>query len=150
MHNSREILATTGFFNHTIGPVYRMLGNPITPAWNIKGWQFEVTNGSIEEAESALVIVSRLVNRDSDPLPYPLVHVSLTDRWEDVMGSRILEPDEYLAGALDPSQPVQPGENFTAVITIENPSEEATGFKLNVCYREGPETVRCAIEDFKN
>jgi len=150
IHNSRETLATTGFFNQTIAPVYRMLGNPITPAWNIKGWQFEVTNGSIDEAESALVIVSRLVNRDSDPLPYPLVHVSLTNRWEDVMGSRILEPDEYLAGALDPTQPVQPGENFTAVITIENPSEEATGFKLNVCYRDGPETVRCAIEDFKN
>ncbi len=150
MHNSREILATTGFFNQTIGPVYRMLGDPITPAWNIKGWQFEVTNGSIEEAESALVIVSRLVNRDASPLPYPLVHVSLTDRWEDVMGSRILEPGEYLAGAVDPGQPVRPGESFTAVITIENPAEEATGFKLNVCYREGPETVRCAIEDFKN
>ncbi|MGI9204833.1 MAG: DUF3426 domain-containing protein [Woeseiaceae bacterium] len=150
IHNSREILATTGFFNHTIGPVYRMLGDPVTPAWNIKGWQFEVTNGSIEEAESALVIVSKLVNRDANPLPYPLVHVSLTDRWEDVMGSRILEPGEYLAGAVDPGQPVLPGENFTAVITIENPSEEATGFKLNVCYREGPETVRCAIEDFKN
>jgi predicted Zn finger-like uncharacterized protein len=150
IHNSREILATTGFFNQTIGPVYRMLGDPVTPAWNIKGWQFEVTNGSIEEAESALVIVSRLVNRDSNPLPYPLVHVSLTDRWEDVMGSRILEPGEYLAGAVDADQPVLPGENFTAVITIDNPAAEATGFKLNVCYREGPETVRCAIEDFKN
>lgn len=150
IHNSREILATTGFFKQTIGPVYRLLGDPITPAWNIKGWQFEVTSGSIEEAESALVIVSRLVNRDASPLPYPLVHVSLTDRWEDVMGSRILEPGEYLAGAVDPEQPVLPSEYFTAVITIENPSEEATGFKLNVCYREGPETVRCAIEDFKN
>jgi len=96
-----------------------------------------------------LVIVSRLINQSDTELPYPLVHVSLTDRWEDIMGSRVLEPGEYLAGALDPSTPVPPGQNFTAVITIENPATEATGFKLYVCYRQKPGVVRCAIEDFK-
>jgi hypothetical protein len=150
IHNSRESLATMGFFNQTIAPVYRMLGNPVTPSWDIKGWQFEVTNGNVDDAETTLTIVSRIVNRTESPLPYPLVHVSLTDRWEENMGSRILEPGDYLAGDLDPSRPVQPGENFTAVITIEDPSTEATGFKLNVCYRVSPGTVRCAIEDFKN
>lgn len=150
IHSSRESLATIGLFNQTVAPVYRMLGSPVTPAWDIKGWQFEVTNGSVDESEMALTIVSRIVNRAEQPLPYPLVHVSLTDRWEDIMGSRILEPGEYLAGDLDPSSPVLPGENFTAVITIENPSAEATGFKLNVCYRVSSGTVRCAIEDFKN
>ena len=150
IHNSRESLATIGLFNQTIAPVYRMLGRPVTPEWNIKGWQFEVTNGNVDESESALTIVSRIVNRAEQPLPYPLIHVSLTDRWEDVMGSRILEPGEYLAGDLDPSSPVLPGENFTAVITIDNPSAEATGFKLYVCYRVSSGTVRCADQDFKN
>lgn len=149
IHNSRESLATVGLFNQTIAPIYRMLGSPVTPSWDIKGWQFEATNGNVDEDETALTIVSRIVNRSKKPLPYPLVHVSLTDRWEDIMGSRILEPGEYLAGDLDPSSPVLPGENFTAVISIENPSAEATGFKLNVCYRVAPGTVRCAIEDFK-
>ena len=150
IHHSRESLATFGFFNQTIAPVYRMLGNPVTPEWDIKGWQFEATNGNVDADETTLTIVSRIANRSTQPLPYPLVHVSLTDRFEDIMGSRILEPGEYLAGDLDPSRPVAPGEDFTAVITIENPSAEATGFKLNVCYRVVPGTVRCAIEDFKN
>lgn len=150
VHNSRDSLATNDLFARTIAPIYRMLGMPVTPAWNIKGWQFEATNGNVDESETSLTIVSRIVNRADRPLPYPLVHVSLTDRWEDIMGSRILEPGEYLAGDLDPSSPVLPGENFTAVITIENPSAEATGFKLNVCYRVRTGTVRCAIEDFKN
>ena len=149
IHHSRESLATVGLFNQTIAPIYRMLGSPVTPSWDIKGWQFEATNGNVDENETVLTIVSRIVNRSGQPLPYPLVHVSLTDRWEDIMGSRILEPGEYLAGDLDPSSPVLPGENFTAVISIENPSAEATGFKLNVCYRVAPGTVRCAIEDFK-
>jgi predicted Zn finger-like uncharacterized protein len=150
MHAYRETLSTYGFFNQTVGPVYRMLGNPVTPQWDIKGWQFEATNGSVAEASEVLTIVSRIGNKSQQPLPYPLVHVSLTDRYEEIIGSRVLEPNEYLAGDLDPSKPVVFGENFTAVITIDEPSAEATGFKLNVCYRDGPTRVRCAIEDFKN
>ena len=150
MHAYRETLSTYGFFNQTVGPVYRMLGNPVTPEWDIKGWQFEATNGSVAEASEVLTIVSRIGNKSQQPLPYPLVHVSLTDRYEEIIGSRVLEPNEYLAGDLDPSKPVVFGENFTAVITIDEPSAEATGFKLNVCYRVGPTRVRCAIEDFKN
>jgi hypothetical protein len=150
MHGTRDSLATIGFFNQTMGPVYRMLGNPITPQWDIKGWQFESTSGSTDEDEKVLTVFSRLVNKSEQPLPFPLVHVSLTDRWEEIIGSRVLEPNDYLAGDLDPSKPVTPGENFTAVITIDSPSDEATGFKLNVCYRVSPGRVRCAIEDFKN
>jgi len=150
VHNFRQPLATFGFFSATVAPIYRMLGSPITPDWDIKGWQFEATNGSVNEEETTLTIVSRIANRSDQPLPYPLVHVSLTNRFEDIMGSRILEPAEYLAGDGDPSRPVAPGENFNAVITVEDPSVDATGFKLNVCYRVETGTVRCAIEDFKN
>jgi len=149
MHGTRDSLATYGFFNQTMGPVYRMLGSPITPQWDIKGWQFESTTGSTDENEAVLTVFSRLVNKSELPLPFPLVHVSLTDRWEEVIGSRVLEPNEYLAGDLDPSKPVTPGETFTAVITIASPSEDATGFKLDVCYRVSPGRVRCANEDFK-
>jgi hypothetical protein len=149
-HAYREELSTYDLFNQTFGPIYRMLGNPVTPEWDIKGWQFEATNGSVAEGEDVLTIFSRIGNRSEQPLPYPLVHVSLTDRWEEIIGSRVLEPNEYLVGDLDPSRPVVPGDNFTAVITVEEPSDDATGFKVNVCYRVSPGRVRCATEDFKN
>jgi len=150
IHAYREELSTFDLFNKTIGVVYRVFGNPVTPEWDIKGWQFEATNGSVAEGEDVLTIFSRIGNRSEQPLPYPLVHVSLTDRWEEIIGSRVLEPNEYLAGNLDPSTPVVPGDNFTAVITLDEPSVDATGFKLNVCYRVGPGRVRCATEDFKD
>lgn len=150
IHAYRETLSTYGLFNQTIGSVYRLLGQHVTPAWNILGWQFEATNGSIADDRNVLTILSRIGNNSQSPLPYPLVHVSLTDRFEEIVGSRVLTPDEYLAGDLDPGRPVIPGENFTAVITIDEPSVDATGFKLNVCYRAVPGKVRCATEDFKN
>jgi hypothetical protein len=150
IHASRESLMTIGAFNQTIAPVYRLLGNPVTPQWDIKGWQFQTTNGSTNEEGDLLTIFSTVANRSAQPLPYPLVHVSLTDRWEEIIGSRVLEPKDYLAGDLDPSRPVAAGDKFTAVISIRAPSAEATGFKLNVCYRVAPGQVRCATEDFKD
>ena len=149
IHTSRESLATFGAFNQTVAPLYRLFGSPVTPTWDIKGWQFEATNGSTDETDSLLTVYSRISNRSSSALPYPLVHISLTDRYEEIVGSRVLEPNEYLAGNADPSRPVAAGDNFTAVITITAPSDEATGFKLNVCYRVLPGRVRCAVEDFK-
>lgn len=150
VHANRDSLSTSELFNQTVGQVYRVLGKPITPEWSIKGWQFEATNGSIAEGDDVLTIFSRIGNRSEQPLPYPLVHVSLTDRWEEIIGSAILEPGEYLAADQNPNQPVTPGDNFTAVITIDEPSVDATGFKLNVCYRLSPGRVRCATEDFKD
>ena len=150
MHQARQSLATYGAFNHTIGPIYRVLGKPVTPDWDIKGWQFEATNGSVDEREELLTIYSRIANKSNQSLPYPLIHVSLTDRWEEIIGSRVLEPNEYLASDLDPRKPVPFGENFTAGITIASPSAEATGFKLNICYRVAQGRVRCATQDFKD
>ena len=149
VHSSREYLATFGAFNQTIGPVYRVMGNAVTPAWNIKGWQFETTNGSTDENEQQLTIRSRISNRSDQALPYPLVHVSLTDRWEEIVASRVLEPSEYLTGNPDPRKPVAAGEKFTAVITLATPPPEVTGFKLNVCYRVAAGRLSCATEDFK-
>ena len=149
IHHSREALATSATFQDTVGPVYRMVGSPVTPAWDIKGWRFEATKGSTDEESQVLTIYSRIGNTSQQALPYPLVHVSLNDRFEEVIGSRVLEPVEYLVGNSDPRRPVEPGNTFDAVISIESPSVDATGFKLNVCYRLTTGQLRCAIEDFK-
>ena len=164
MHHSREALATIPAFNQVVGPVYRMLGEPVTPSWDISGWRFEATKGSTEmvgevdaageidetvENDEVLTIYSRVGNKSDQALPYPLVHLSLTDRFEDIIGSRVLEPGEYLAENADPRKLVPPGNTFNAVISIDSPSEKATGFKLNVCYRLASGQLRCAIEDFK-
>ena len=149
MHQSREALATMPTFNGLIGPIYRALGRPLQPAWDITGWRFEATKGSTDQNDSELTIYSRIGNKSDGPLPYPLIGISLTDRFEETIGSRVLDPAEYLANDLDPRKLVQPGNTFNAVISIQSPSDDATGFKLNVCYRLSGELLRCAIEDFK-
>ena len=149
IHQSREALATIPAFNNTVGQVYRAIGRPVQPAWDITGWRFEATKGSTEGESEELTIYSRLGNNSDSPLPYPLIGISLTDRFEETIGSRVLDPVEYLPTDLDPRKLVEPGNTFNAVITIKSTSENATGFKLNVCYRLSNGRLRCAIDDFK-
>ncbi|MGB5740648.1 MAG: zinc-ribbon and DUF3426 domain-containing protein [Woeseia sp.] len=149
LHANRDALATRGWFQEIVAPVYATMGQPISPAWDISGWQFQSTNGSTDDASQHLTIYTRIANESDKPLPYPLIHVSLTDRWDDVIGSRLLAPQDYLAGAGNPDRPVAAGASFAAVITIETPAPDATGFKLNVCYPLAGKRLRCAIEDFR-
>jgi len=149
LHQSREALATVPAFNDAIAPVYRMLGKPITPAWDVTGWTVEATTGSTDENEEMLTVYARVANRSDDALPYPLVHVSLTDRYEEIIGSRVLEPAQYLASDLDPRDAVAAGNTFNAVIAIEAPAPDATGYKISVCYRLASGQLRCAIDDFR-
>ena len=149
IHHSRAAFATSAAFQKTVGPIYRMVGSPVTPTWNIKGWRFEATKGSTDDDNQVLTIYSRIGNNSAAALPYPLVHISLTDRFEEIVGSRVLNPADYLVDNADPRQVIAAGESFNAVVTIDSPSAEATGFKLNVCYRQSNGQLRCAIEDFK-
>ena len=149
LHQYREALATYPAFGNSVGSIYRMFGRPVTPAWDISGWRFEATKGSTDDDDALLTIYSRVGNKSDEPLPYPLISVSLTDRFEDIIGSKVLEPGDYLAENLDTRQPVEPGDTFSAVISIEAPDAEATGFKLNVCYRQPGGQLKCALDDFK-
>jgi hypothetical protein len=149
VHQNRNTLATFPAFNDVAGPVYRAIGKPLSPAWDVTGWRFEASTGNADEANADLTIYSRVANTSEQALPYPLIGVSLTDRFEETIGSRILDPAEYLSNDLDPRKLVQPGSTFNAVITIQSPAGDATGFKLDVCYRETGGKLRCAIDDFK-
>ena len=121
-------------------------GDPRSP--DITGWRFEETKGSVEGEDEDLTLYSRLGNNSDGPLPYPLIEISLFDRFQETVGSRVLDPAEYLSSDLDPRKLVEPGNTFNVVITIKSPSEDASGFKLNVCYRLSDGQLRCAIDNF--
>ncbi|HZD51584.1 MAG TPA: DUF3426 domain-containing protein [Woeseiaceae bacterium] len=148
VHAWRETLATWGLFDRTVGAVYRRLGSPITPDWDVNGWQFETTNGSTDASDRVLTITSRITNRSEHVLPYPLLHVSLTDRYEELVGSALLEPARYLE-IRSARGMVKPGEEFSATVTISPLPPQATGFKLNVCYARTEGRLGCATGAFK-
>lgn len=149
VHFSRDSLARVPAIYDLLAPVYDSLGMPLTPAWEVTGWRFEATRGSTDGSGETLSIFTRIGNESDAALPYPVISVSLTDRFEETIGSRVFEPPEYLAGDVDTRRMVAAGSTFDALMAIESPVDAATGFKLNVCYRLTGDRLRCAIEDFR-
>jgi hypothetical protein len=131
--------------------VYRAFGQPVHPAWDITGWRIEASNDTIQvdEGEENLTVYSRIGNDSDGPLPYPLVSISLTDRFLETLGNQVLDPAEYLPTDLDPRKLVEPGNTFNAVISIKAPPVEASGYKVDVCYRMTDGQLRCKASDFK-
>jgi predicted Zn finger-like uncharacterized protein len=154
IHHYRETLATVPAVNQIIAPVYRALGMTVTPDWDVTGWRFEATQSNTDNDDGNLTVYSRIGNTSDRPLPYPLIGISLTDRFDRTVGSRLVEPAEFLTVSSNPRKLVSPGDNFDAVISIAAADEAATGYKLDVCYRNpgsmGSAQLRCAIGDFKD
>jgi hypothetical protein len=149
VHQQRQMLAKIPAVNSIIGPLYRKVGKPLAPAWDVTGWSFEATAGNAENDDEQLNIYTRIGNRSNEALPYPLIGVSLTDRFEETIGSRVVEPAGYLPGNVNPRKLVAPGESFEAFIAVESPDVMASGYKLDVCYRLPDRRLRCAIGDFR-
>jgi len=153
VHQSRDRLATIPAINNVLGPAYQAIGRPILPAWDVTGWRFEATDEAVQGDAATnneqLTISSRLGNKSDEPLAYPLISLSLTDRFEETIGSRVLSPTEYLGNGADLAQLVQPGGTFFAVISVQSPSAAATGYKLKACYRLSEGQLRCNMPDFR-
>jgi len=157
LHQSREALAVYPAFNDIAGPLYRAIGMPLSPEWDITGWRFETTRHSVGDVAASenpdgsedVMIFSRIGNNSDKPLPYPMIGISLTDRYEEPVGGFTLDPADYLANNLDPRKLVEPGNTFNAVMTIRSPSAEATSFRLRACYRNADGSLRCKDDSFK-
>ena len=150
LHQSREALATIPVFNDTVGPIYRAIGMPLLPAWDISGFEFEATQpGPNGEDGERRTIYSRVGNTSDKPLPYPLINIAFVDRFDETVGSRTLEPASYLEADLDPREPVPPGDTFNAVISFPLPEQGVTGYRLRLCYRLSDGKLRCKNSDFR-
>jgi hypothetical protein len=149
IHQARDSLATIPAFNSVVGPMYRAIGKPLSPDWDITGWRFEVTDGKTDAENTSLAIVSRLGNRSETPLPYPIIAVSLSDRFEEPLGSVTLGPSEYLDTSLDLHKLVEPGNSFEAKFVVSELPENATTYRLRACYSTSEGQLRCKEDDFK-
>lgn len=148
VHQARNSLATIPGVNDVLGPAYRAIGRPLFPEWDVTGWRFEATRHDTDGSDSHLAISSRVGNVSRTALPYPIIAVSLSDRFEEPLGSVTLDPSEYLGDELDPRRLVAPGKSFEAAIRIRDVPENTTSFRLRVCYRAAGSRLRCKEDGF--
>jgi len=100
--------------------------------------------GRVDEAREAnrLMLRASIINRATYAQPFPLLRLTLQDRYGSTLGERDIGPADYLPGAGAPTL-LGPGERADALIRIVDPGTQAVGFELDVCLPASG-GVRCA------
>ena len=146
LNHYRAELAADEVVGPWVQQAYAKLGITVTPYWDVQ--QYEILDW-IATAEpnarglGSLKITARIRNRGPLRQPYPAVRLRLKNRWEEVVGSRIFRPGEYLPHDTPPERLMAPGEPAKAEIEVVDPGPDAYGFELDVCIAVEANALTC-------
>ncbi|HEX3849176.1 MAG TPA: zinc-ribbon and DUF3426 domain-containing protein [Steroidobacteraceae bacterium] len=144
LHRNAESLA-----EHAEGPLGAVLrslsgamGTQIAPPANLSAYQVRQWGVSGEPAANGILrLRASILNGAAQLQPYPLLRVTLADRFGKRIGSRDFQPAEYLGKPT--ARLMTPGERADALLDILDPGKNAEGFEIDVCLRRAARAI-CA------
>ena len=145
VHQNREWLVAHahGTAGAAVRALYRATGSALPEPANLSAYQLRqwgVTGDP--EANGILRLRASILNAAPELQPWPVLRVTLADRFGRSIGRREFEPREYM-GKPTPTM-LAPGERADATLDILDPGKNAEGFEIDVCVRGADQRVSCA------
>ena len=132
-----------------LGAVVRVfsgaMGAPLAAPASLSAYQLRqwgVTGDP--NANGTLRVRASILNSAVQLQPYPLLRVTLADRFGKRIGTRDFEPAEYLGRPI--ARLLAPGERVDATLNILDPGKTAEGFEIDVCLRGAAQKIHCASD----
>jgi predicted Zn finger-like uncharacterized protein len=144
IHENRAWLAAHGPLRGPLHSLYGALGVKVQPPVNLSAYQLRqwgVTGDP--NAAGTLRVRASILNTSAQLQPYPLLRVTLANRFGTHVGARDFEPAEYLGRPT--ARLMTPGERADATLDIQDPGKDAEGFEIDVCLRAG-QSISCAAD----
>jgi predicted Zn finger-like uncharacterized protein len=145
VHQNREWFAAHahGPMGAVVRALYGVLGAPLPAPANLAAYELRQWGVTGEpDANGALRVRASILNTAAQLQPYPLLRVTLADRFGKNIGTRDFEPGEYLGRPT--AKLLAPGERVDATVAILDPGKNAEGFEIDVCLRGVDRRVSCA------
>jgi hypothetical protein len=145
IHENRVWLAAHGPLRGPLQSLYAALGVRVQPPANLSAYQLRqwgVTGDP--NAAGTLRLRASILNTSAQLQPYPLLRVSLANRFGTHVGARDFEPAEYLGRPI--ARLMTPGERADATLDIQDPGKDAEGFEIDVCLRGADQIIACAAD----
>jgi predicted Zn finger-like uncharacterized protein len=145
VHQNREwfIAHAHGPFGPVVRMLYGAMGAPLPQPANLSAYQLRqwgVTGDP--DANGTLRLRASILNTAAQLQPYPLLRVTLADRFGKSIGARDFEPAEYMGKPT--ARLLTPGERVDATLEILDPGNSAEGFEVDVCLRGIDKKISCA------
>lgn len=133
IHHNREGFAA----------MFSKVGAPVSAASTLSVYQLRQWGVTGDPAgEGTLRVRASILNTAAQLEPYPLLRVTLANRFGGSIGTRDFEPSEYLGKPT--AKLLAPGERVDATMDILDPGKNAEGFEIDVCLRGADRKVSCA------
>jgi predicted Zn finger-like uncharacterized protein len=145
VHHNRQSLVRNGAIGGLIASIYAGFGSELSPKWNVNAYELRQFGAAADgHAGGTLRVRASLMNGAAHAQPYPLLRLTLQDRFGGQVGLRDLEPREYLRSVPDRNALIGAGQRVDADIAIVDPGKDAVGFEIDVCLRASPTRITCA------
>ncbi|MGA2189481.1 MAG: DUF3426 domain-containing protein [Steroidobacteraceae bacterium] len=120
-----------------------LLGGEPSPAARLSSYQLRQWGVTGDPgATGALRVRASIMNTAAHLEPYPLLRVTLANRFGTRVAEREFEPSEYMGKAT--AHLLAPGERADALLDIVDPGKDAEGFEIDVCVRSADKKLVCA------
>src|SRR5688572_21826979 len=117
VHFNRQALARNPSIGPALSHLYAALGAGLSPAWNLDAYQIRQWGAAADaQAGGTLKVRASVFNGAEHAQPYPVLRLTLQDRFGGRVGSRDLEPDEYLHSSTTAPRLLGAGERVDAEI----------------------------------
>ncbi len=136
VHHYRQDLVRDPRVGPQLLKVYSALKLPLAPNWDVTGYEIQQWGVAADPATSGtLRLRASILNRAGFAQPFPLLKLTLEDRWGEQVGAREFEPREYLAAGTPAERLLAPNQPVNADIGIVDPGADAVGFHVDVCLK---------------
>jgi predicted Zn finger-like uncharacterized protein len=143
IHHNREYLVTHGPMAGLLRALYAGAGAPVSSVANLSAYQLRQWGVSGDPAaDGTLRVRASILNSAAQLEPFPLLRVTLANRFGTRIGARDFEPSEYLGKPT--ARYLNPGEQVDALMDILDPGKNAEGFEIDVCLRGADRKISCA------
>jgi hypothetical protein len=143
IHGNREWIGTHAPLRGPLHGLYAALGVAVSAPANLSAYQLRqwgVTGDP--SASGTLRVRASILNTAAQLQPYPLLRVTLANRFGTKIGARDFEPAEYMGKPI--VRMLSPGERADATLDIVDPGKDAEGFEIDVCVRGADQKISCA------
>jgi predicted Zn finger-like uncharacterized protein len=147
VHHNRQGLVLSSTFGPMVSTVYGWFGAAPTPRSDLTAYSVKQLGAEVEGGEGSRLRVRLSVQNDSDQeQPFPLLRLTLQDRYGNAVATRDLEPREYLPRGAAGLLLLKPDQRIDAELHVIDPGKAAIGFEIDACLRAETGQIGCANE----
>jgi hypothetical protein len=141
----RNDLATYGAWYGPLERISAAIGEPLRPNWDLSAYDVRQLGAISDIADPrSLKVRFRVANRAERAQAWPLLRLSLLDRYGTVVNSGELKAEQYLPAALRGQHLMASEQRIDTEVSVVDATQQVSSFELDVCVPAAGGGLRCA------